>query len=298
MDDLCTKHKLATHGWLVIPSPDPFMCAENVMATLSGPAMHFLRQKNLGVKVFTKVTMVTPISRGGQVQIVHSDTLANPLIALELHSGAWATYHSLASNKSPQEAIQMATKNNDEDPQLAKDRENIGVTRLHFIFIKPSILGSNRPLPVTSYTYLNTDFVPGMENVSVNSKNRVSSFRDGNIWCPSSNGNIPAAYAGLAKCDYALPHILVDSLMTSIQSSQKFITSEIFAIPLSAISICNSYFLQVTRDQLKAYGEGEYSPDLALDAVMGHIPGGRSAVTLLGSSVKSTNSIIVHISRI
>ena len=86
------KNKLKgipTSGWIVFPSPDPFMTAENVMATLSGLAMRFLRSKIIAVKVFTKVKMATPVPVRNYVTIVHSDTLAM----------RWASIRSIRSNR-------------------------------------------------------------------------------------------------------------------------------------------------------------------------------------------------------
>ena len=107
------------------------------------------------------------------------------------------------------------------------------------------------------------------------------------------NANIPPAYAGIVKCDYALPDVLADSLMLSIQRSDSFRGGDIFAIPLTHISASSAFFLSFTRDAVKGHAEGDGDPAYALGMVMGHLPEGK--VTLLGTSVKLSTSIIVRI---
>ena len=87
-------------------------------------------------------------------------------------------------------------------------------------FVSPGILGTGRPIPRVLYKYWNEHFASPLDNVSVNSRNCRYPFRDGNIWCPNPSGNIPPAYDGLAKCDYALPEPLATSLMNTIKHGQ------------------------------------------------------------------------------
>lgn len=161
-------------------------------------------------------------------------------------------------------------------------------------FVSPGILGTGRPIPRVLYKYWNEHFASPLDNVSVNSRNCRYPFRDGNIWCPNPSGNIPPAYDGLAKCDYALPEPLATSLMNTITSSELFMNGTLFAIPLINISSSQSYFVQLTRDQLREFG-GEFYPWETIETVLSHIPGGQSSIKLLGASVKPSNSVILHV---
>ena len=163
-------------------------------------------------------------------------------------------------------------------------------------FIKPEILGSDRPLPVHLYKFLDNQFSPlnsDSDAVSINSKNCLYPFRDGSLWRLIGNQNIPPAYAGMIKCDYALPKHLADSLMSAIQQSHLFRQGDIFAIPRKSISASNSYFRSFTRDAIRATAEGDGGPEYALDCILSHLPGSTGSVTLLRTSVKSSTSIII-----
>ena len=180
MDSLKVKG-IASSGWLVIPSPDPFMTADNVMATLAGPAMRFLRAKIDAVRVFSKVSMVIPVPYQECVKLVHSDTMANPQLALHLHdmgpqsSIITAGNISLATHKSPHDAIQRALQGGpSKEFHLSNDSER--VTRLRF-FIKPELLESSHPLPVHFYKFLNNTFAPNDDDrISINSRNCTYPF--------------------------------------------------------------------------------------------------------------------------
>ena len=71
---------------------------------LESMCVRFLRPKIVAVKVFTRVTMVTPAPYQDQVNLVHSDTLANPQLALHPHS-----MRSIAIGMPPPENISLAT---------------------------------------------------------------------------------------------------------------------------------------------------------------------------------------------
>ena len=163
-------------------------------------------------------------------------------------------------------------------------------------FINPELLGTDRPVPVHPYKFLNKEF-PHLNSdaVSINSKNCLYPFRDGSLWRPIGNQNIPPAYAGMIKCDYALPEHLADSLMLTIQQSHFFRREDIFAIPRNNISALNSYFLSFPRDAISGAAEEDGGPAYALEMILGQIPGGASLVTLLGTSVKSSTSIIIQV---
>ena len=163
-------------------------------------------------------------------------------------------------------------------------------------FITPELLGSPRPLPVHLYKFLNREFSDmESDNISINSKNCVFPFRDGSLWRPVGSQNIPPAYAGMIKCDYALPKHLADTLMLAIQKSPLFTQGNFFAIQRKDISALNSYFLSFTRAAISAASEGDTGPRYLLDTMMGQVPGGSGSITLLGTSVKSNSSIIVHV---
>ena len=120
-------------------------------------------------------------------------------------------------------------------------------------------------------------------------------FRDGNVWCPSRNvnGNIPPTYGSMAKCGYALPDVLADSLVLAIQRSESFLTGDTFAIPLMHISCGSTFLSSSARDAMKAHAEGDGDPAYALGQVMGHLPEGN--VHLVSTSVNTSTSIIVKL---
>ena len=99
----------------------------------------------------------------------------------------------------------------------------------------------------------------------------------------------------MIKCDYALPKHLADSLILAIQQSHFVKQGDFFAIPRKNISALNSYFLSFTRDAISGAAEGDGGPAYALDMILGQIPGGASSVTLLGTLVKSSTSIIIQV---
>ena len=277
---------------------DPYIVAENVLATFGGPVVRNLRNKIVGAKFFKRVGMAPPVAKDQRVPLVEGEAQSTPLIALYLHAGGGLgaphvppTNHDLSTRHTTQRAIGMA-KDKSILMQTQTETDRNATTRLR-LFVRPEEMGGGRIIARHAYRYINEHFAPGMgDKVSYNSVNCFYPFMDASVYQGSpGTSTTPPAFGGYVKIDYALPTPIAKVLMQSITSHEFFTKGTVFAIPLTAIADENSYFVIPTRDAMRGF-VGDYNPVETLNAVLGQQPGGRGTITLLGTSIKSATSVI------
>ena len=290
LEEVVRTTPIKPRGWLVFELNDPNIRARDLLGSQNHVKFRILRKHVATVQRFTRVAPMVPRWGDNKVSAASMIVQSTPYIALLL-----APFCNEGDKLSitPQDHALTAGFPKRRFLDTIEVDDSMPESHLRFD-IHPSLLSQEHRLTTRDfYKFLNVCFAPDGHNVDWRTENAVYPFENAVLThFPRRNPRAPIQNGGFIRCDYKLPTIIADPLLKVVTGSQLFKSGKVFAIDMAEFSNPKSYFVQPTRDTFAGH-TGEWSPTEVLLTTLGHIPGGLSNVTLMGSTIRTTTSISI-----